>query len=110
LKKRLCFTGYKLRLLHAVRPRDNRKRYDFAVDILNELDKDEQFLHPVMFSDEATFHVSGHVHRHKVRIWANERPHDFVEHERDSPKVNMWCALTRDRVIGPYFFAELAVT
>jgi hypothetical protein len=63
-----------------------------------------------MFSDEATFHVSGHVHRHNIRIWANERPHDFVEHEHDSPKVNVWCALTRDRVIGPYFFAEHAVT
>jgi hypothetical protein len=37
-------------------------------------------------------------------------PHDFVEHERDSPKVNVWCALTRDRVIGPYFFAERTVT
>jgi hypothetical protein len=79
------------------------------VDILNEIDKDEQFLHRVMFGDEATFHVSGRVHRHNVRIWANERPHDFVEHARDSPKVNVWCALTRDRVIGPYFFAERTV-
>jgi hypothetical protein len=57
LKKRLRFTGYKLQLLHAVRPGNNRKRYDFAVDILNEIDKDEQFLHHVMFRDEATFHV-----------------------------------------------------
>jgi hypothetical protein len=63
-----------------------------------------------VFSDEATFHVSGHVSRHNVRIWANERPHDFVEHARDSPEVDAWCALTRDRVIGPYFFAESTVT
>jgi hypothetical protein len=63
-----------------------------------------------MFSDETTFYVSGQVHQYNLRIWANERPHDFVEHERDSPKVNVWCALTRDRVIGPYFFAERTVT
>jgi hypothetical protein len=37
-------------------------------------------------------------------------PHEFVEHEHDSPKVNAWRALTRDRVIGPYFFAEPTVT
>jgi hypothetical protein len=55
LKKCLRFTGYKLQLLYAIRPGDNRKRYNFAVDILNKIDKEEQFLHRVMFSDEATF-------------------------------------------------------
>jgi hypothetical protein len=97
-------------LLHAIRPGDNRKRYDFAVDILNKIDKGEQFLHPVMFSNEATFRVLGRAHRHNLRKWANKRPPDFVEHERGSPKVNVWCALTRDHVIGPYFFAERTVT
>jgi hypothetical protein len=97
-------------LLHAIRPGNNRRRYDFSFDILNEIDNDEQFLQHVMFSDVANFHVSGHLHRHNVRIWANERPHDFVEHERDSPEDNVLCALTRDRVIGPYFFAERTVT
>jgi hypothetical protein len=70
------------------------------VVIPNEIDKDAQFLHHVMLSDETTFPVSGHVHRHNVTIWATERPHD-VQHERDRPKVNVLCALTRDRVIGP---------
>jgi hypothetical protein len=84
LKEHSRFTGYKVQLLYVIRPGDNRKRYDFAVDILNEIDKGEQFLHRVILSDEATFHVSGDVHQHNVRIWANERLHDFVEHERDS--------------------------
>jgi hypothetical protein len=96
-------------LLHAILSGDNRERNYFAVDILNETDKDEQFLHQT-FSGEATFHVSGHVPRHSVRIQANECPHDFVARERDSSTVNVWCALTRDRVIGPYSFAKLAVT
>jgi hypothetical protein len=43
-------------------------------------------------------------------ITEHERPHDLVAHERDSPKVNVWCALTRDRVIDLYFFAERIVT
>ena len=33
----------------------------------------------VMFSDEATFYVFGHISRHNVRIWGCENPH--VIHE-----------------------------
>jgi hypothetical protein len=28
-----------------------------------------------MFTDETTFHVSGKVYRHNVRIWGTEIPH-----------------------------------
>jgi len=41
-----------------------------------------------MFSDEVTFHLSGKVNRHNVRIWGTENPHEIVEHVRDSPKLN----------------------
>jgi hypothetical protein len=47
---------------------------------------------------------------HNVTIWTKERSRDFVEHEPDSSEVNVWCALTRDHVIDPYFFAEGTVT
>ncbi|PSN58107.1 hypothetical protein C0J52_06501 [Blattella germanica] len=36
-----------------------------------------------MFSDEATFHI---------------------EHVRDSPKVNVFCAISHSSVYGPFFF------
>jgi hypothetical protein len=41
----------------------------------------------VQFSAEATFHVSGAVNRHSVRIWGSENPHAYVKHQHDSPKV-----------------------
>ena len=31
-------------------------------------------------------------------------PHVVMEHERDSPKLNVWCVLTSNYVIGPFFF------
>jgi hypothetical protein len=33
-----------------------------------------------------------------------------MEHECDTPKMNVWCALTSDSVIGPFFFEEATVT
>ncbi|GBM98716.1 hypothetical protein AVEN_117122-1 [Araneus ventricosus] len=67
---------------------------------------DERFLRKIVFRDEATFHVCGQVHRHNVRVWAAENPRVYVEYERNTPKVNVWCALMHDKVIGPFFFAE----
>jgi hypothetical protein len=63
----------------------------------------------VQFSDEATFHVSGAVNCRNVRIWGSENPHACVEH-RDSPKVNVFCAISSQKVYGPFFFAEETVT
>jgi hypothetical protein len=57
--------------------------------MLNEIDNDELFLERIVFSDEATFHISGHVHGHNIRIWGHEHPHAIVEHERDGPKINV---------------------
>jgi hypothetical protein len=55
---------------------------------------DDDFLRRLVFSDEATFHLSGKVNRHNVRIWGTESPHATVQHERDFPKVNVFCAIS----------------
>jgi hypothetical protein len=52
----------------------------------------------VQFSDEATFHVSGAVNRRNVRIWGSENPHAYVEHQRDSPNGNVFCAISSQKV------------
>jgi hypothetical protein len=57
-----------------------------------------------------TFHVSGAVNYRNVRIWVSENPHAYVEHQRDSPKVNVFCAVSSQKVYGPFFFAEETVT
>lgn len=110
LHKRLKLHAYKVQLLHALQPDDRPKRKSFAVDILSRIDDDPDFLKKVMFTDEACFHVSGKVNRHNVRIWGSENPHFSMEMVRDSPKVNVWCGLLHDRVIGPFFFAEASIT
>jgi len=37
-------------------------------------------------------------------------PQEALEHERDSLKVNLFCALSQTKVYGPFFFAENTVT
>ena len=64
----------------------------------------------MQFSEEKTFHVSGAENRHNVRIWGTENPHAYVEYQRDSPKVHVFCATSNQKVYGPFFFAEETVT
>jgi hypothetical protein len=46
------------------------------------------------FSDEATFHTLGNVHRHNARIWNQNNPHSVTEHQCTSPIDSMLCWLT----------------
>ena len=109
LRCRLLFKPYRLQLAQALRLNDKGKRVEFCDRMLQNME-DETFLPLLIFSDEATFHLSGKVNRHNVRIWGLQNPHGALEHERDSPKVNVFCALSQTKVHGPFFFAENAVT
>ena len=109
LKKTLNFYPYKIQVVHALKPADFGKREEFARTVLTEINRDPTFLQKNFFSDEATFHVSGIVNRHNVRIWGTENPRAIHEVERNSPKVNVWCGLFHDMIIGPYFFNEATI-
>ncbi|KFM70764.1 hypothetical protein X975_05074, partial [Stegodyphus mimosarum] len=82
----------------------------FATDMLRRIEDAAEFLQRIMFSDEASFHLSGIVNRHNVHIWGSENPHEYREAQRDSPKVSVWCGLMHDGVIGPFFFTEKTVS
>jgi len=66
-------------------------------------------INKILFSDEATFHTCGKVIRHNCRIWADEKPTNLLEWERNKPKVNIWLGMSRPNVYGPFFFAETTV-
>jgi hypothetical protein len=54
---------------------DYRRRLDFSLQLQDLVSSNYHFLEKLQFSDEATFHVSGAVNRHSVRIWGSENPH-----------------------------------
>ena len=82
----------------------------FCLQLQDLMSSDDHFLEKVQFSDGVTFHVSGAVNHRNVRIWDSENPHANVEHQRDSPKVSVFCAISSQKVHGPFFFAEETIT
>ena len=110
LNKNLRLFAYKAQMLQARQSNDMPRGKEFVVNMLHRISEDEAFLKRVCFSDEATFHVSGKLNKQNVRIWGSENPHATRELQRDTPKVNVWCGIMCNRIIGPFFFHEASIT
>jgi hypothetical protein len=106
LRKLLQMRPYCLQLMHALTPADHVARSNFSIEMLVA---HNEFL-CLVFSDEATFHLSGKVNRHNVHIWRTENPRATVQHERVSPNVKVFCAISSRKFYRPFFFLEETVT
>ena len=109
LRKRLVFEPHHIQMVQ-LSDEDHKRRLDFCLQLQDLMTSDVHFPEKAQFSDEATFNVSGAVNRRNVRIWGSENPHVHVEHQPDSPKVNVFCAISSQKVYGPFFFAEETVS
>ena len=104
LHKRLQLRAYEAQIFQALQPNNFSQQVVFAGKILDKIEKNNDYLQHVAFSDEATFHLSGRVNKHNVQILGSENPHVMVEYQKDSCKLNVWSCLLHDRVIGSFFF------
>ncbi|GFU78490.1 DUF4817 domain-containing protein [Trichonephila clavipes] len=95
-------------MVQALKPTDKPLRKNFCLKFQERLDVNS-FENTLVFTDEATFHLCGKVNRHNLRFWGTENVHVTLEHQRDFPKVNVFCALSNSCVFGPLFFAEKSI-
>ncbi|PNF27666.1 hypothetical protein B7P43_G14706 [Cryptotermes secundus] len=78
LRRRLVYRPYHLQLVQALRADGKVKRVEFC-----------------------------DLNRHNVRIWGLQNPRVTLEHVRDSPKVNVFCAILLTKVYGAFFFLRM---
>ena len=107
LHTNLWLYAYKVQLLQALKPEDKSRWKEFAVMMLDRLDSEPGFLKRVCLSDESMFHVSILLNRHNLRIWDSKNPHDTYVLEWDSPKLNVWCGIMQDKIIGLFLCWEI---
>jgi hypothetical protein len=72
----------------------------------------KRFLDSVIFSDEATFHVSMSVVKSiptTAGSGAAKNPHVFLEYVFNSPEVYMFCVLRKKKCMA-FLFMETAMT
>ncbi|GBP92337.1 hypothetical protein EVAR_63360_1 [Eumeta japonica] len=101
LKKDLHLKAYKIQLVQELKDTDYANRLNFANEMLQRFNN----FNNILFSDEANFHLNGHVNKQNCRYWAVENPRR--KHERPySPKVVVWAAMSAKGIIGPYFHED----
>lgn len=98
---------FKPRFRHTLENGDEEKRLDFCLWVGENYLVDRSFHRMIFFTDEATFCTNGHVSSQNSRYWAFENP-NYVIHKRSQryKKVNVWCGIFYDRIVGPYFIEE----
>jgi hypothetical protein len=64
--------------------------------------EEDDFVERLFFSNEATFHISGKVNR--------QCPYLGNRASTCTDRVNVFCAVSREKARGPFFFTEATVT
>jgi hypothetical protein len=106
LRRDLKKYPYKIQIKQKIKTADRRARQEFCNWISKEIDQKSSFLNNIWFSDEAHFHLSGHVNKQNMRFWGTQNPHEIEEKPLHVEKCTAWCAISTHGIIGPYWFEE----
>jgi hypothetical protein len=76
---RIHLHAYKVQIVRALKPGDKPRCFRLAKDILSNIRAVENYLWRWIFSDEATFYISGKVNRRNCGTWESVNPHAIGE-------------------------------
>ena len=94
---------YKFFQWHKLEEPDYQKRLNFAHWFL-KLPKSS--VNNIIFSDEAYFYLTLPANNQNNRTWAESNPCLGVETPLHDLKILIWCAISVNRVFGPYYFVD----
>lgn len=101
---------YRRQVVQTLQVEDYDARVEMCESFPYHYQNDPQLLLNLEFSNGSVFHLSGRVNRHNCRIWGKSNPAEILQHERDSPKLVVWCAMSSTELMGPFFFHDASGT
>ena len=69
---------YRPQLVHALNEDDNDRRLQFCERFLAYVEDNPDILDNIIWSDEASFKLNGHVNRHNCVYWSNVNPVSYT--------------------------------
>ena len=99
----LHFKPYKFHQWHKLEQEDYGKRLNFADWFLKLPKSAPEYM---ICCDEAYFYLTLPVNNQNNRQWSQVQPYIGVETPLHDQKILVWCAISVDRVFGPYYFED----
>ncbi|KAJ8936031.1 hypothetical protein NQ318_000692 [Aromia moschata] len=107
--KKVKYHPYRVRLIHELAEDDFDRRTEFCEYMMDHNNQNNGFIANILFSDEATFFLNGHVNRQNTRYWSQENPHWMQEYHTQHPQklimnlcVTLWTHCIGGVGPGPY--------
>lgn len=91
---------WKPQMKQELKEADYEKRVTFCNFILAKIDEDLNFLKRLVFSDEANFHVNGHVNLHNSFFYGKENPGVIIPKLVNSPSIGVFAACGYSGIIS----------
>ncbi|KAJ8962159.1 hypothetical protein NQ318_018116 [Aromia moschata] len=89
--KKVKYHPYRVRLIHELAEDDFDRRTEFCEYMMDHNNQNNGFIANILFSDEATFFLNGHVNRQNTRYWSQENPHWMQEYHTQHPQKVIVC-------------------
>ncbi|CAF1447532.1 unnamed protein product [Adineta ricciae] len=89
MMKELGLKPYRPHLLHDLSDDDPDRRCEFADIFLNLVADDSSLCDRIVWADEATFKLNGHVNRHNCVYYAVENPHIVITQDMNALGVTV---------------------
>jgi transposase len=102
--KETGFHSFKPSQVIALSEDDFDKRIQFCETMLQIFEENNDFVNKIIWSDESEFKLNGVVNRHNCCYWSYSNPHEEISVINSKKGVMVWCGVTSDGLIGPYFF------
>ena len=105
MTEHLSLKPYKVQFVQEIYEEDIQDRVEMCKTLIPMLE-DNRIQQNLFLSDEATFYLNGLVNKHNVIYWSDTNPHVTIETVMKSPKLNVWCAMSKNQLVGAYFFED----
>jgi len=110
LRQELHLFPYKLQMGSQLSDPDRHARLQYAHNFLANVANDGDYGSKIFYSDECSISLSGGVNKQNCRVWGSERPQVVYEVPQGAESIMVWCAISENGIIGPYFFENESVT
>lgn len=99
---------FHLRKVHELTPADFPARMEYANWLLQQQQRNVNFISCILFTDEAGFTKNGIINSHNLHVWAYENPHATItsRYQHQFPSINLWAGIVGNRLLGPFVLPQ----